>query len=691
MDLDLFIFLTAAILNAALTALVVVKRRKHLKNEINASFVLSVVFVIAWFGANYLADSRHNVENALFWTRLTVPPSLFALWFLSWFSFAFPVKANGYQNKLAALFVTAAVISAASFTRHIFASVEIKPGAGVSGVDLGFLYPFMIAVYLLLAATILYNLFAKNKRLRGLHNMQIKYVMLGWGLFFVGGLTVSLILPYFTGNADWSKFGPLFSVVMVAAIAYAIIKHQFLDIRIIIQRGIIYTALLSLIVGFYLLAVFVLGHVLHQTSHFTIFLSAGFTAIIGIFGVPHIDRYFRRVTDKIFFKDRYDYSEAVHTLSHILNRNVEREQIISKATGALTHILKVADVSFFSLRDVPSALAEYFKDHQDVIDCAESADTAAACGFAQQQRAAVIAPIVLEQTLVGVVMLGPKKSGDRFTREDLKLLTTFASQAAVALSKAELYAQVKEYSRSLEEKVHERTLELELMQQEQKQMMVDISHNLQTPLTVLKGELGLLKKTLPDDKHIKIFERSIDSVSQFIVNLLKLAKLEHGSEKIEMEPFDLSALLVELVEYFEVPASEKGIVLISNIEKGILINGNREKLGELVTNLVSNAMKYVANEKKIWITLKRTGGQAELAVEDTGVGIAREELENIFKRFYRIKHEGDEERGSGLGLAICKKVVEMHEGTIKIESEVGAGSVFTIKLPIGQGIDYVVG
>jgi signal transduction histidine kinase len=301
-------------------------------------------------------------------------------------------------------------------------------------------------------------------------------------------------------------------------------------------------------------------------------------------------------------------------------------------------------------------------------------------GFAAHHSAAAIVPIVLEQDVVAVMVLGKKKSGDGFTREDMKLLKTFAYQAAVAFSKAQLYAEAKEYSRTLEQKVKERTREIEQIQEDQKQMMVDISHNLQTPLTVVKDELGLLKKTLPDDKNLKTFERSIDSVSRFIANLLKLAKLEYGSDTLDMRPVDLSALLVELVEYFEVPASEDGITLTGDIEEGVNINGDREKLEELVTNLVSNAVKYAAKQKQIRIMLKRAGDQAELAVADTGIGIAPDELENIFKRFYRVRHET--ERGSGLGLAIAKRIVEMHHGTIEVESEVGKGTMFTIRLPI---------
>lgn len=682
-NLDLSIFLTSAILNAALTALVVVKRRQHLKNETNASFVLSVVFVIAWFAANYLADSRSNAQDALFWTRMTVPPSLLALWLLSWFSFVFPVKAQKYTSKLVILFAAVAVISAASFTRFIFERVEIKAGAGVSDMTLGFLYPAMIAAYLLLAAVIMYNLIAKHRRLRGAHRMQVKYVMLGWGLFFVGGLTVSLILPYFTGNADWSKFGPLFSVPMVAAIAYAIVKHQFLDIRVIIQRGIIYTVLLALIVGFYLIAVFVLGTLFRRATDVTVTVSALLTAIAGIFGVSPIDRYFRRVTDKIFFKDRYDYSEALHTLSHILNRTIERGDIVRQASEAFERILKVVKVSFFfSPADVPPSLAEYFKSNHDVIDCSDlphTAHTGAIREFAHEYSTAIIVPIVLEQSVIAVMTLGKKKSGDRFTGEDMKLLKTFAYQAAVAFSKAELYRQVKEYSETLEQKVFERTKEIKEMQEDQKQMMVDISHNLQTPLTVVKGELGILERSLPGNPNLKVFEHSIDDISRFIYDLLKLAKLEHGSEAVEMRPLDLSELLDELVEYFEVLAAEQAITVGHAIEPYLTILGNKEKLTELVNNLVSNAMKYVANEKQIRITLKRVGNQAELVVADTGIGIPAEDLPHIFERFYRVKRKGEGIRGSGLGLAICKRIVAMHRGTIDVQSELGKGTAFTVR------------
>jgi len=303
----------------------------------------------------------------------------------------------------------------------------------------------------------------------------------------------------------------------------------------------------------------------------------------------------------------------------------------------------------------------------------------------EKNKTAVSMPIILEHKLVGFLALGKKLSGDSYTSEDMKLLETFSYRAAVAIEKARLYEEVAEYSQSLERKVKERTQEIEELQQAQKQMMIDISHGLQTPLTTIKSELGFLKKQIPPNKKISVFEKSIDEVSVFIYDLLKLARLETGEEKFKKESMSFSRILREQVEYFEVVVQEHHIDLDSSIEDDIIIFGDKKKLEELTVNLVSNAIKYMKQKGKreIHIGLGSARNIAKLTIADNGIGISTKDLPHIFERFYRVENLNNTyTKGTGLGLAICKKIVERHEGTISVTSKLGKGTTFTITLPI---------
>jgi len=160
--------------------------------------------------------------------------------------------------------------------------------------------------------------------------------------------------------------------------------------------------------------------------------------------------------------------------------------------------------------------------------------------------------------------------------------------------------------------------------------------------------------------------------------------LETSKNDFKKEPVNFSNLLHNLIEYFNVLSQEKHITLISHVEPDIVVSGKKDKLEELITSLMSNAMKYISphKEKKIYIDLRKIDHAIRLIVRDTGIGISKEDLPNVFKRFYRIKnHDNEKITGTGLGLAICKKIVEKHNGTIEVESKAGEGTTFTIMFP----------
>ena len=249
------------------------------------------------------------------------------------------------------------------------------------------------------------------------------------------------------------------------------------------------------------------------------------------------------------------------------------------------------------------------------------------------------------------------------------------------MEKSQLYEKVKDYSIDLEKKVKERILEIKTLQEEQKQMMLEISHGLQTPLTIIKGELHTLENQVKNKKNIEYLEKNIDRISRFIYDMLKLARMENQKDKIEKENFNLSELLFDLIESFKIITMKKNISVNSDIEKNIFFNGSKKEIEELVMNIVSNSVKYFGEKKnkEINFILKKKDNLIELSIADTGIGIKKEKIAKLFSRFYRA---GDDNRGTGLGLAICKEIVSRHLGEIKVESKEGEGTKLIILLPL---------
>jgi len=534
------------------------------------------------------------------------------------------------------------------------------------------------------------------------------------------GAIVSITNLFFQNDIPIEKFRlvNISFIFLIGFSGYAIIRHSLFDIRIIVQRGLIYSFLLAVIVAFYLFLVFALGFILPRDGEFAIYISTIITTVVGIYGVPIIERRFRRITDGIFYKDRYDYSQAVYALSEILNRNLDLKVLLREANQKIKDTLKVTrcrtlllerniiieedgrfvnssikiskeiskkivqlNLTLLSSDDIfflEKRLKQLGQYHQNIelLNLLKR--------FSLREKIFMFVFIVFDDSLIAIVFLGDKLSGDGFSSEDVNLLKTFASQASIALVKSQFYAKVKEYSMDLEKKVAQRTSRIMGLQETQKQMMIEMSHGLQTPLTVIRGELDMIKDSIKDRAGVSRMERSLDKLSRFIYDMLNMAKLENINKDIKKEKLDLSVLLNELIEYFEVVTEEKGIKIKHEIEEGVNMTGNKERIEEMITNFVSNSAKYMKKSAKreIYIRLKKAGSKIELIIGDTGIGMSEVDLKNIFKKFYRSSDEVHSKiRGTGLGLAICKQIIDMHEGEVTVKSKVGKGTKFTIIFP----------
>ncbi len=222
----------------------------------------------------------------------------------------------------------------------------------------------------------------------------------------------------------------------------------------------------------------------------------------------------------------------------------------------------------------------------------------------------------------------------------------------------------------------------------QKQFTGDASHELRAPLAVLHAEATLaLQKDRPAQSYknsIEVIAQEVGHMTILIDQLLSLARADSGKETLIFEKTDLSGLIESLCADAELLCWEKEIKLTLDISDGVVIHGNQSGLRQLTHNLLSNAIRYTNEGGSITIALHKNSNQAILSFSDTGIGIPSEEVPHIFGRFYRVdKARSRQAGGSGLGLSICKRIVEIHKGQLKVESQVGAGSIFWVILPAG--------
>ncbi len=223
--------------------------------------------------------------------------------------------------------------------------------------------------------------------------------------------------------------------------------------------------------------------------------------------------------------------------------------------------------------------------------------------------------------------------------------------------------------------------------QEIRQFSADASHELQTPLTVLKGEIEVALRTpRSQDEYQQVLKsclEEIDRITHLVEGLLLLARSDAGVLKMDRQPMDLALLLEEVHGKIDVLAQKRSIHFVLQPVESIMIPGDQQQLRRLLMNLVENAIKYTPDGGKISLSLKPDGEWAVVQIKDTGVGISIEDQKKILTRFYRAAEARTQATGgAGLGLCIAQSIVDAHGGKIEIESTPGQGSTFTVLLPL---------
>ena len=218
----------------------------------------------------------------------------------------------------------------------------------------------------------------------------------------------------------------------------------------------------------------------------------------------------------------------------------------------------------------------------------------------------------------------------------------------------------------------------------EKQFTSDASHELRTPTAVILAQCGFARKhaeTAEDYREaVEVIERQAGKMSLLISRLLDLTRLDLGTQTPQCEPTDLSEMSRILCE--EQDTGARDISLSAQIEEAVIVPGDPFLLSRVITNLLENARKYGREGGLIRLSLSREKDEAVLAVEDNGIGIAPENQDKIWQRFYQVNPSRGPESGLGLGLAMTKQIVALHGGSIGVESRPSEGSRFTVRLPL---------
>lgn len=544
--------------------------------------------------------------------------------------------------------------------------------------------------------------------------LALRLMVAGVGLAFGPGI-VLWVIPSLLSS---STAGLLTIGVMTGAISilpffyiYALYKHRLGNLEFRANRALSLFSFLVVYVTVFMF-VFVVGSQWVQLSNsalaFALISSVAFVTLALPLRVP-----FQRLIDRLAYGTEHNPDDIIRSFANEIPRALHREALVHLLTTEVTPSLLIRQSALYLMNGREVSL--FYSDRVDVTGQPEAGDAIrdliAVSGHylpAEPGDADVFAwvrlPIRIEVGAepVGVWLLGKRDPDDYYPQRDVELLRTLANQIGVALETARLFDNLQRRATELEQAY----AELQKLDRLKDEFVQNVSHELRTPLTIIRGctelllEGGLGEITPEQEGTLTTVQARTDSIIRLINDIISMQQAM--LERFEPEPVNLAALSRSCLRAAEITAQKQGCQTavyrfeLDAPESVPQVWGDRGRLGQVLDNLLNNAVKFSPDGGTIAIHLRsaqyRPDGAAagtdllpavEVAVSDQGIGIAAEQIGRIWERFYQV--DGSSTRrfgGMGLGLAIVFGIVQMHRGKIWAESEVGKGTTFRILLPV---------
>ena len=539
---------------------------------------------------------------------------------------------------------------------------------------------------------------------------KLRWVFLGLAISSLGFVSLWQIPQLLTSQGlVKEEFIILLSSATPLAFSVAIVRYHLLDIDLIVNRGTVYFIVLAIILSVYAIIVGATSAFIERfTVSMSIFVSAFAAVVVGLMFEP-VRKKAQAFVDRSFFRIRYDMKEVEQKFTDQIKACVASDELADLVVKAVKGSIPVERIGYFTLARPGNRLHLLAHENFDILSihsiefeysklettlCLpvivegrvepgvkfERADVDV---FHRWKMTVVLTLKSEDGSIIGFLVLGEKKSGLRYSIEDIDLLTSLRRQAEIA------------YDRILLQKKlvfeHEERERLEELNRIKTYFVSSVSHDLKTPLAAIRMFTEMLRSghKITDRKfhhYLETIEGESKRLTRLIDNVLTVAKGEHTELVYDLHETSLKEIVQDTVAMIDYELhKEKRKVKVRLSGKNNNIFGDRDTIMEALANLISNAAQYSKRGKAILIETFNRNRFACVSVKDHGIGIPEDELAHIFEPFYRGRETSNiRPGGTGLGLSVAKSIMDAHNGKIEIESVPNSGTKVTLVFPIKE-------
>ena len=585
----------------------------------------------------------------------------------------------------------------------------VEPLGSIYIVQFGPLIPIFFALIISTVCFLIYALVWGIRHSTGLVKQQLTVIGIALTIVLPGEILFSFVLQVFgISSANLYAFTPMISLVI--ALYYSVFRYHLFDIRLAAVRTLAYILSLGLLVGIYYLMAVLVSSLL--TTGDNSLISQNPLNIILIFALlfifQPIKRFFDKLTNRIFYRDYYDSDAFLDRLNRILTSTTNLRHLMQQAAFEIASTLKSEQAFFYiithdghhltagtpahcqltkdcitslqSLNDHTRATIERQDDIIILSSMLEENDPL--CQLMTERKIEVILPLV-HHGLVGYLFLGEHLTS-HYTSRDIKVLSMIDDSLVIAIQNALSV-----------EAIRESNTELRQIDKIKDEFVSIASHELRTPMTVIRGYVSLLQRQQlgPQNDKQQVILNKISDNTKTLINLvndmLDLSKLEADKIELNLGAHPVDELINNSIDQVKLMYTAKGLRLYylptsQNGNKGLMVNTDPVHFDRIMLNLLSNAYKFT-NKGGVTIKAKQSGDIVTISIIDTGVGIAKDAMPTLFKKFSQVDNYLQRSTGgTGLGLAICQRLIARLGGKIGVSSVENKGSEFWFEIPRGE-------
>ena len=671
---------------------VLIKSKRY---PIKLPFFLFCFSIFSWLFAYTIAYSTKNFKLAIFSCNLACT----AVIFTAPTAYHFIVNYLQLTKKRKTVYIPYIIMVIFAFlflfTKY-FLDTPVRHFWGYYS-KAGPLHPIYIGVHVTIVGVALFLLYKSlmNKSLSPNERLRIKYMF--WFYLIAAFSGIDFMQKY---KGEFYPFGFLFVLIFLFIAAYAIVRHQLLEIEVIIKKSLVFAGMFAFVFGVVVVVAMLVAQVLGGANNL---LALVVSALIITFSLRPLENWLINATDKFLFQKKYEYKQIIKTfidevvtllnLDEVVNSTLKLlDQTLHPYTCAVFILNKAEDkyqlyqafglesknISFTS----ESKLVNFLKKTQQPAIIRQINGIAGVAPEIQEEmsqiQAVLVLPLLLHNDLIGFITLGKKKSDEEYTKDDLDVLLDLVRTESIAIGNAQLLTEAAQAERRAAIGT----------------MAAGIHHEIGNPLNIINTKIQVFLTGIQRGVYQGKTKEEIIAECQNILNetlnqtnriaeiTRKLANFAKPSQEFKPQVLNLSEEIEETLEILGHELELERIKIVKEFSQDALkVLADKREMQQIFFNLIRNAAQAIEDKGIVTIRTKSDNEKIRIEIEDTGRGIPEDKQTKIFEPFFTTKGS----RGTGLGLSIVRQLVWRNKGEISFKSQLGRGTTFILDFPQVKG------